>query len=777
MKELTIANLIKGVEKKQLLLPTIQRGFVWEAKKIETLFDSLMRGFPISSFLFWEVPDEDEHTFKFYDFIKDYNFYGEDPRSFSEFGKAPHMAVLDGQQRITSFYIGLKGSYIPKGKSEKPQKLYLNLLKINADSDIGDDDAGLDNVYNFKFLTDEDAAKRDDEFFWFEVGKILSEKFQENADIADYLIENNVVDSQTHSYLKLPYRILNRLWSRVNTKPVIEYHLSNSKSLDEVLNIFVRINNGGKPVELSELLISLATAQLKNFDVENNLIRLVNEINNIGGEKSFNVSNDFILKAFLVLCDDGNKDRESIKFTVENFKAGKMQKIRAEWDKMSDAIKLSAKLVNEFGFNQRNFTSNNALIPIAQYIYLNGNNPAAYSAEKGKMIHWFIMATLNGIFSSGTDNKLVTFRNRLNENHEKFPLIEMLGAKNKTDKQLADELINALMSTTYKSLKNVLMALTILYNGKKNLATVDVDHMFPKIKIKNLGEISQQGIADESKFQTDYEKFCNALPNLQLLDSSENKKKSSTYFSDWVKTQPAEYLAENFVPNVDFRLVNFKNFIAAREKLIRETLTENLKAHGIIYFGAGKNLTTDNQKIFKFDALTDADGKFFVKILYEGDGPMAYVYDKNYIQQRIDSKLGYKLIEEGRAIKLPRAEFDAMKNNQSARKFKDIFDMATRIKNQFANAAVTSDGKYMFYADHAGVSMKVGAKKWNPSFYVVNKDLKTTKRVSIDIITQEVVPQNMFVEVTKDNVDWARKIEKAQGVSMALKYLESTQYK
>jgi len=48
----------------------------------------------------------------------------------------------------------------------EPQKLYLNLLKINSDSDIGDD-AGLDNVYDFKFLTTEDAKKRDAEAFWF----------------------------------------------------------------------------------------------------------------------------------------------------------------------------------------------------------------------------------------------------------------------------------------------------------------------------------------------------------------------------------------------------------------------------------------------------------------------------------------------------------------------------------------------------------------------------------------------------------------------------------
>ena len=622
MKELTIANLIRDVEKKQFLLPTIQRGFVWEAKKIETLFDSLMRGFPISSFLFWEVPDEDEHTFKFYDFVKDYNFYSEDPRSFAEFKKAPHMAVLDGQQRITSFYIGLKGSYIPKGKAETPHKLYLNLLKINADSDIGDDDAGLDNVYEFKFLTPDDAAKRDAETFWFPVEKILDKKFNESADIGDFLIENNLVDSNTHSYLKLPYRILNRLWNRIKIKPVIEYHLESNKTLDEVLNIFVRINNGGKPVELSELLISLATAQLKDFDVENELISIVNEVNNIGGEKFFNVSNDFILKAFLVLCGDPSKGKESIKFTIENFKPQRMKKIRAEWKNMAQAIKLAVELVNEFGFNQRNFTSNNALIPLAQYIYLKNNDAESYAADKGKMIHWFISATLNGIFSASTDDKLIKFRNRLNESHENFPIFEMLGAKVKSENKIADELIEALMNTTYKFIKNVLMALTILY---------------------------------------------------------------------------------------------------------------------------------------------------------EDDRPMAYAYNKNYKKIRLSSEFVQEFIDEGRAVKLSPKDFDEVKKNFE-REFKKILDMAMRIKKQFVNAFVTSEGKYMIYADHNGVTLDPAAQKWNPGFHVINKDLLTT-RISLDIILQEVVPQNVFVEVTKANVDYARKIAKTQGISTALKYLESTQYK
>ena len=721
MKELTIANLIRDVEKKQFLLPTIQRGFVWEAKKIETLFDSLMRGFPISSFLFWEVPDEDEHTFKFYDFVKDYDFYSEDPRSFAEFKKAPHMAVLDGQQRITSFYIGLKGSYIPKGKAETPQKLYLNLLKINADSDIGDDDAGLDNVYEFKFLTADDAAKRDAETFWFPVGKILDKEFEDSVNIADFLLANNLVDRNTHSYLKLPYRILNHLWNCVKIKPFIEYHLESNKSLDEVLNIFVRINNGGKPVELSELLISLATAQLKDFDVENELISIVNEVNNIGGEKSFNVSNDFILKAFLVLCGDPSKGKESIKFTIENFKPQRMQKIRAEWQNLAQAIKSAVKLVNEFGFNQRNFTSNNALIPLAHYIYLKNNDAANYAADKGKMIHWFISVTLNGIFSFSTDDKLIKFRNRLNDSHENFPIMEMLDAKDKSENEIADELINALMNTNYKIMKNVLMALTILYDGKVDLATVDVDHMFPKVKLKTLQEMLDQGITDENEFQSYYEKFCNALPNLQLLNSSENKKKSATYFSDWIAAKPADerakYMVENFVPYVDFRLVNFKNFIDARSKLIRKKLAENLKAHGIIYFDEDKKITP-----IQLVNVIDVD------------------------------------------------------KNTSAWKLEEILNMAMRIKKQFANAALTTDGKYMIYAVHDGVTLDPAATKWNPSFYVIKKDLKTA-RISIDLILQEVVLQNISVEVTKDSVESARKIAKTQGISTALKYLESTQYK
>ena len=51
--------------------------------------------------------------------------------------------------------------------------------------------------------------------------------------------------------------------------------------------------------------------------------------------------------------------------------------------------------------------------------------------------------------------------------------------------------MRSVKATSYKSIKNVLLALTILYDGKINLATVDVDHMFQKVKIKSLVEMAR----------------------------------------------------------------------------------------------------------------------------------------------------------------------------------------------------------------------------------------------------------------------------------------------
>ena len=69
----TIKQALKSIETGEFVLPAIQRELVWPHAKIERLFDSLMRGYPIGSFLFWSVDPEHIEQYKFYDFMLDYH--------------------------------------------------------------------------------------------------------------------------------------------------------------------------------------------------------------------------------------------------------------------------------------------------------------------------------------------------------------------------------------------------------------------------------------------------------------------------------------------------------------------------------------------------------------------------------------------------------------------------------------------------------------------------------------------------------------------------------
>ena len=51
--EETISDVISRIDSNQLFLPALQRKFVWKTEQIEGLFDSMMQGYPIGTFLFW----------------------------------------------------------------------------------------------------------------------------------------------------------------------------------------------------------------------------------------------------------------------------------------------------------------------------------------------------------------------------------------------------------------------------------------------------------------------------------------------------------------------------------------------------------------------------------------------------------------------------------------------------------------------------------------------------------------------------------------------------
>ena len=163
----------------QYFLPAIQREFVWKPEGIISLFDSIMRGYPISSFLFWELKDENKDNWEAYTFIDKATQGGTHNELTSTDGVHQLVFVLDGQQRLTSLLIGLKGVYTVKIKHRRwkdprawvKQRLYLDLLKDPNElaEDDGDGEAGI--YYGFAFWPGE--PRSDAEHQWFRVGKIL----------------------------------------------------------------------------------------------------------------------------------------------------------------------------------------------------------------------------------------------------------------------------------------------------------------------------------------------------------------------------------------------------------------------------------------------------------------------------------------------------------------------------------------------------------------------------------------------------------------------------
>lgn len=85
---ITLRKVLDRIASHEYVLPAIQREFVWRADQIARLFDSLMRGYPIGSFLFWEVRRENTRQFKFYDFVRNYHARPSTTWSTSSTGRA-----------------------------------------------------------------------------------------------------------------------------------------------------------------------------------------------------------------------------------------------------------------------------------------------------------------------------------------------------------------------------------------------------------------------------------------------------------------------------------------------------------------------------------------------------------------------------------------------------------------------------------------------------------------------------------------------------------------
>jgi len=573
---LTIKRTIAYLHERKYLLPAIQREFVWDNEQIERLFDSLMQGYPIGSFLFWKVDRKNNKQFQFYEFIREYHERDRRRNMPADVkGDDEITAILDGQQRLTALYIGLKGSYASKlprlrwsnDRAFPKCKLYLNLIATADSSEL---------KYDFRFLTQKDSQYKSSDFYWFEVGRILD--MEKLSDITKYTNQLDMEDALR----EMATETLSQLFDVVHNQKIINHYLEEDESLDKVLNIFIRVNSGGTILSYSDLLLSIATAKWRGQDqsAREIITNFVDELN--GSDSKFNFNKDLVLKSCLFL-----NDIRDIAFKIDNFQKQNMQIIEENWDKVAEALRVTVNLVSNFGYSRETLTSNNALIPIAYYImkignpsgFLKDNN---YSEDRKKIQTWLVRALLKRVFSGASDSFLIAFRRVIAKSDNGFPLTQITETFKGTNRSITfnDEEIQHLFSYEYGK-SYTFSALKLLYPSLDFKNIFHQDHIFPKSFFKKK-KLLQHGI-DDGSIDYHLEQF-NKMANLQLLEGSVNQEKSDKDFNVWLLEQypdsieRKDYMKKHYIPqDINLSLENFEEFIEKRTELITQKFYEILE--------------------------------------------------------------------------------------------------------------------------------------------------------------------------------------------------------
>ncbi|WOP17700.1 DUF262 domain-containing protein [Raineyella sp. LH-20] len=587
---MTIATALKLVQKNELILPAIQREYVWKPSQVIKIFDSVLRGYPVGSFLSWKVLPETVSKFKFYGFLKDYSGFDKKHNPVVDIPTDREViAVLDGQQRLTSLNIGLRGTYAyrnPRAWANKAwsypeRRLYLNLL-----GEAPENEAGL--KYHLAFLTraQVEQAVEDDTKKWFPISDIFEagEAFQMAQIPVKYGVGNDAKAVE----------MISVLWQEVHHNQSLHFYEESDQDIERVLDIFVRVNSGGTVLSYSDLLMSIATAQWKERDARAAVHDLVDALNATG--QGFGFSQDTVLKSGLVLADVGD-----VGFKVKNFTTANMATLEAKWDDISTSLRIAAELLADFGLSGGTLTADSVLIPVAYYVHRRGLTPAYRVSDKkddredrAALRSWILRSLIvRGVWGSGLDTLLRDLRVVIRrDGADRFPLaeIEYVMALRGKSLEVTDALVEDVLSLGYGG-GRTWAVLATLFDHVDTRMQYHVDHVFPKsqldARVLKAAENADGSRRYSDAVVNDLVDKRDLLPNLELLPGPENVGKSDAAPDTWLAEhyagadERAAFTKANALPSVlPHDVDDFLAFSTARRELLITRVKDKLKTQG-----------------------------------------------------------------------------------------------------------------------------------------------------------------------------------------------------
>jgi hypothetical protein len=223
-----LKDLIMEVENGKLGLPELQRGYVWPAKKVRDLLDSMFKGYPIGYLMIWDSQDSTDKSKQI----------GTDKHAYS----APKSLVIDGQQRLTSLYAVMRGKKIIDEKfNEKP--IVISFNPLTRAFEVGDNakKRAADWIYDISevFLNESRA-------FAYITKKVQT--IAESREKAGAALEESEIET-------IQQNIQDLLSLGSFSVPTLE--INSNADEESVADIFVRVNSGGEKLGEDDFILTL----------------------------------------------------------------------------------------------------------------------------------------------------------------------------------------------------------------------------------------------------------------------------------------------------------------------------------------------------------------------------------------------------------------------------------------------------------------------------------------------------------------------------------------
>jgi hypothetical protein len=460
------------------------------------------------------------------------------------------MLVLDGQQRLQSLFIGLKGSY-------EGRELFLDILsgEIAAPDDV---------KYKFAF-----RDTRNTSFPWIKFKELVF------SDGNSFTATRQIIESATTPLTDEEKDKIGRhvaiVFKAFHSDDGIGYQELDSTenpsvyTEDDVVEVFIRANSGGTRLGKSDLLFALLTATWDDADERMEI--LLGKLNSHG----FAFTRDFVLKTCLTLLGHGAR------YEVEKFrKPGVREEIEAKWDSIAAAISDVLDFVRGKTYIRcdKALPSYLVLIPL---IYLRFHFTEAWKQARD-VDQYLLRSSLAGAFG-GTPDQLIDDLVKELRRARVFDLNEMFGVI-RTQNRSLELTEDRLWDMGYGS-DNIHILFNLWYRDfnytpayENNLP--QVDHIFPQSLLRKVKTTNPN--IDRMNVMRYRDADRNQLANCMLLTADENGAggKSDLPPDQWFVGRRADdgYLQMHLIPSdrALWRLERFEDFIAERKRLIAEKL-------------------------------------------------------------------------------------------------------------------------------------------------------------------------------------------------------------